>query len=40
MVSQRVWLPRTVSAETLRQLYDLAKWGPTSANTMPMRLRK
>ncbi|QDH69085.1 malonic semialdehyde reductase [Marilutibacter alkalisoli] len=27
-----------VSDETLRQLYDLAKWGPTSANMSPMRL--
>lgn len=32
------WLPKPVTEETLRQLYDLAKWGPTSANTMPMRL--
>ena len=27
-----------VSDETLRELYDLAKWGPTSANTSPLRL--
>lgn len=27
-----------VSDEILRQLYDLAKWGPTSANMCPMRL--
>ncbi|MBB1061699.1 malonic semialdehyde reductase [Marilutibacter spongiae] len=27
-----------VSDETLHQLYDLAKWGPTSANMSPMRL--
>ena len=27
-----------VSDETLRQLYDLAKWGPTSANMSPLRL--
>jgi 3-hydroxypropanoate dehydrogenase len=28
---------RPVSDETLRQLYDLAKWGPTSMNTQPAR---
>jgi len=27
-----------VSDETLRQLYDLLKWGPTSANGLPMRV--
>lgn len=27
-----------VSDDTLRQLYDLAKWGPTSANMSPARL--
>ena len=27
-----------VSDETLHRLYDLAKWGPTSANMSPMRL--
>jgi len=27
-----------VSDETLRELYDLAKWGPTSANMSPLRL--
>ena len=32
------WLPRDVSDEQLRQLYDLAKFGPTSANASPMRL--
>ncbi|MEG3193320.1 malonic semialdehyde reductase [Lysobacter sp. D1-1-M9] len=26
-----------VSEETLRQLYDLVKWGPTTANTTPAR---
>jgi len=29
---------RPVSAETLHQLYDLMKWGPTSMNTQPARL--
>ena len=31
------WLDRPVSDETLRQLYDLVKWAPTSANTSPAR---
>ena len=32
------WQDRDVSDETLGQLYDLAKWGPTSMNCQPMRL--
>jgi len=32
------WLDRPVSDEILRQLYDLMKWGPTSANGSPGRL--
>jgi 3-hydroxypropanoate dehydrogenase len=31
------WLPEPVSDDTLRELYDLAKWGPTSANSCPAR---
>lgn len=31
------WLDKPVSDETLRQLYDLMKWGPTSANSNPAR---
>jgi len=31
------WQPRPVSDETLRALYELVKWGPTSANTTPAR---
>ena len=31
------WLDRPVTDETLRQLYDLLKWGPTSANSSPAR---
>lgn len=31
------WLERPVSDEVLRQLYDLMKWGPTSANGSPAR---
>jgi 3-hydroxypropanoate dehydrogenase len=32
------FLPKDVSDEQLRQLYDLVKFGPTSANSSPMRL--
>jgi 3-hydroxypropanoate dehydrogenase len=31
------WLNKSVSDEILRQLYDLMKWGPTSANGSPAR---
>jgi 3-hydroxypropanoate dehydrogenase len=31
------WLDKPVSDEILRQLYDLMKWGPTSANGSPVR---
>lgn len=32
------WLPRPVEESTLRALYDLMKWGPTSANCGPLRI--
>jgi 3-hydroxypropanoate dehydrogenase len=32
------WLDRAVSDATLRQLYELMKWGPTSANSCPARI--
>jgi 3-hydroxypropanoate dehydrogenase len=32
------WLDRPVSDALLHQLYDLLKWGPTSANTGPARI--
>jgi 3-hydroxypropanoate dehydrogenase len=32
------WQDRPVSDETLRQLYDLMKWAPTSANMSPARI--
>ncbi|WP_308367656.1 MULTISPECIES: malonic semialdehyde reductase [unclassified Microbulbifer] len=32
------WLDKPVSDETLRQLYDLMKMGPTSANCCPVRV--
>jgi 3-hydroxypropanoate dehydrogenase len=31
------WLPRPVPDELLRELYEAAKWGPTSANACPAR---
>jgi 3-hydroxypropanoate dehydrogenase len=31
------WLDKPVSDETIREIYDLMKWGPTSANSMPAR---
>jgi 3-hydroxypropanoate dehydrogenase len=31
------WQDRPVSDETLHELYDLVKWGPTAANTGPAR---
>lgn len=31
------WLPKEVSDEQLHRLYELAKFGPTSANSSPMR---
>lgn len=32
------WLPKPVSEDLLREIYDLAKFGPTSANASPMRV--
>jgi 3-hydroxypropanoate dehydrogenase len=32
------WLGQPVSDATLHQLYDLLKWGPTSANSSPARI--
>lgn len=36
--SQNGWLPRPVSEATLRELYDLWRWGPTASNTQPARV--
>jgi 3-hydroxypropanoate dehydrogenase len=36
--SAEAWLPRPVSDEQLRAIYDLAKLGPTSANSQPARI--
>jgi 3-hydroxypropanoate dehydrogenase len=32
------WQPTPVAVDTLRALYDLMKWGPTSANSCPLRI--
>src|SRR5262245_50011628 len=32
------WLPRPVGDDVLRELYELMKWGPTSANLAPARI--
>ena len=37
--TQNGWQDRPVSDAELRAIYDLAKWGPTSANCSPMRLQ-
>lgn len=36
--THNAWLDRPVSDETLFELYDLMKWGPTSANCCPARI--
>jgi len=32
------WLDRPVTDDQLRRIYDLMKWGPTSANSSPARI--
>jgi len=32
------WLPKPVSDDTLRELHDMLRWAPTSANSCPMRV--
>ena len=36
--SHSFWLPKPVDDDTLRKLYQLMKWGPTSANSCPARI--
>lgn len=36
--THNAWLPKDVSDQTLHEIYDLTKWGPTSANTSPARI--
>ncbi len=35
--SHNAWLDKPIPNETLRELFDLVKWGPTSANCAPAR---
>lgn len=36
--THHTWLAKPVEDGLLRQIYDLTKWGPTSANCLPMRV--
>ena len=36
--THNAWLPKPVSDDTLRRMYELMKWGPTSANCSPARI--
>jgi len=36
--THRAWQDRDVADGLLHEIYDLAKWGPTSANSLPMRI--
>ena len=36
--SQNGWLPRPVTDDQIREMYDLMKFGPTSANCSPARI--
>ena len=36
--THRKWLDQPVDAATLRRVYELARWPPTSANSNPLRL--
>jgi 3-hydroxypropanoate dehydrogenase len=36
--THNVWLDKDVSDEMLHQIYDVMKWGPTSANSLPARI--
>jgi 3-hydroxypropanoate dehydrogenase len=35
--TRNAWLPTPVSDETIRELFELSKWGPTAANSNPAR---
>ena len=36
--THHAWLDKPVADGLLQEIYDLAKWGPTSANASPMRI--
>jgi 3-hydroxypropanoate dehydrogenase len=35
--TRNAWMPKPLSDELVREIYDLAKWGPTAANSTPAR---
>src|SRR5271156_5744231 len=35
--THNAWMDKPLSDELMRELYDLAKWGPTAANSTPAR---
>ena len=37
--THNAWTAEPVSADTLRQLHERAKWGPTAMNTSPLRVQ-
>jgi 3-hydroxypropanoate dehydrogenase len=37
--THNAWQDRPVTEAQLRQIYELMKWGPTAANTCPLRIR-
>jgi 3-hydroxypropanoate dehydrogenase len=36
--THHAWKDKPVADELLKEIYDLAKWGPTSANASPLRI--
>ncbi len=36
--THHAWLDKPVTNGLLQEIYDLTKWGPTSANSLPMRI--
>ena len=36
--TQNKWLDKPISTEQLMEIYELMKWGPTSANSFPVRM--
>ncbi len=36
--THNAWLDKPVGSDVLKKVYDLCKWGPTSANCSPMRI--
>lgn len=36
--THNVWLPKPVTDQQLREIYEIMKWGPTSVNSQPGRI--